>query len=300
MSRYWSFLFFLVPILGIATLLMAQFGVTPLESAWLPKSFTDAGDTIDQLFNGIHLLAAVILSGTVLSLGFALWKFDHRRNENLKARYFSHNTKLEIVWTIIPAFILVFLAFFQMKSWVENKMDRPMTSIDGQAVPVPPMVMVKAKRFGWEFYYAGADGIVETQDDIYIENLLVLPFGEDIVLQLESRDVIHSFYVPELRLKQDIVPGMTQFAWFNAREAGDLEIMCTELCGWGHYIMKADLRLVDRLAFDQWLADQQTALAPEYKSGLNPVAVGNSRTGSSPMPDERGLAINEHAADKTE
>ena len=271
MGRFWSILFFLVPILGIATIVMAQFGVAPLESAWLPRSFSDAGDTIDQLFNGIHLLSAVILTGTVLTIAWALWKFDHRRNDNAKARYFTHNTKLEIVWTIIPAFILVFLAFFQMKSWTENKMDRPTMTVAGQSVPVPPMVMVKAKRFGWEFYYAGDDGIVETQDDIFIENLLVLPVGEDIVLQMESRDVIHSFYVPELRLKQDIVPGMTQFAWFNSREAGDIEIMCTELCGWGHYIMKSDLRLVDRSTFDQWLAEQKSANAPELKSLQDPV-----------------------------
>jgi cytochrome c oxidase subunit 2 len=275
MSRYWSILFFLVPILGIATIVMAMYGITPLESAWLPKSITDAGDTIDLIFNGIHLLSAFILLGTVLTIGFALWKFDHRRNKTGKARYFTHNTKLEVVWTIIPAFILVFLAFFQMKSWTENKMERPMMTVNGESVRVPPMVMVKAKRFGWEFYYAGNDGIVETQDDIYIENLLVLPIGEDIVLQMESRDVIHSFYVPELRLKQDIVPGMTQFVWFNSREAVDIEIMCTELCGWGHYIMKADLRLVDRPTFNQWLAEQASAYTPEFELEEDPDLADN-------------------------
>ena len=261
MGRVWSILFFLVPILAIVTFLMAMYGVTPLETAWLPKSFTDAGDTIDQLFNGIHLLSAVILLGTGLAIGYALWKFDHRRND--KAAYFHHNTKLEIIWTIIPAFILVFLAFFQMKSWTENKMNRPTMTIGGEEVVRPPMVMVKAKRFGWEFYYAGADGLVETQDDIYIENLLVLPVGEDIVLQLESRDVIHSFFVPELRLKQDIVPGMTQFAWFNSKEVGDIEIICTELCGWGHYKMKADLRLVSMADFKNWLEEQSAEYQPE-------------------------------------
>lgn len=293
MGRFWSILFFLVPILGIATIVMAQLGVTPLESAWLPKSFSAAGDTIDQLFNGIHLLSAVILTGTVLTIGWTLWKFDHRQNDDAKARYFTHNTKLEIVWTIIPAFILVFLAFFQMKSWAENKMVRPTMTVDGQPVPVPPMVMVKAKRFGWEFYYAGDDGIVETQDDIYIENLLVLPAGEDIVLQMESRDVIHSLYVPELRLKQDIVPGMTQFAWFNSREVGNIEIMCTELCGWGHYIMKADLRLVNRSTFDQWLAEQNAANAPDLKPEQDPgVADDGSQSESAPQ-----LATSEQAGD---
>ena len=280
MSRFWSILFFIVPILGVATVVMAMLGVAPLETAWLPNSLSDSGDAIDRLFNGVHLLAAIILLGTGLMIGWVLWKFDHRRNNNAKAKYFRHNTKLEIVWTIIPGIILVLLAFFQMKSWSDNKMTKPSVVVDGQSVPLQPMVMIKAKRFGWEFHYAGDDGVVETADDIYIENLLVLPAGEDIVLQLESRDVIHSFCVPELRLKQDIVPGMTQFAWFNSRETAESEIMCTELCGWGHYIMKADLRLVSRQEFEQWLAEQKSSYLPEIRAEQNP-----AETASHPNND---------------
>ena len=67
-------------------------------------------------------------------------------------------------------------------------------------------------------------------------------------------------------MKQDIVPGMTQFAWFNSRDTGEIEIMCTELCGWGHYQMKADFRLVDRSTFDQWIAEQTAANLPQYKA----------------------------------
>ena len=272
MNRVWSVLFFLVPVLGIASVLMAMYGIAPLESAWLPKSLSQAGDTIDQLFNGIHLLAAFILAGTVFTIGWALWRFGDRQDPNAKARYITHNTKLEITWTVIPATILVFLAFFQMKSWAENKMNRPTVTVNGVSTFKPPMVMVKAKRFGWEFYYAGADGIVETQDDVFVENLLVLPVGEEIVLQMESRDVIHSFYVPELRLKQDIVPGMTQFVWFKAREEKDIEIMCTELCGWGHYMMKADLNFVSRAQFDAWIKEQESAYSPEFKNAVETTA----------------------------
>ena len=269
MSRIWSILFFLVPILGVATFLMATFDIAPLDRVGLPKSFSAAGDTIDQLYNGIHVLSAVILLGTGLVIGWILWRFDHRRMGNTKALHIHHNTRLEIIWTVIPAFILVFLAFFQMKSWSENKMERPTMEVGGETVMVPPMVMVKAKRFGWEFFYAGADGIVETEDDIFIENLLVLPAGEDVVLQLESRDVIHSFAVPELRLKQDVVPGMTQFVWFNSREVTkdkeSIEIMCTELCGWGHYKMKAELRLLEAGEFETWMDQQIADASPKYK-----------------------------------
>ena len=144
-------------------------------------------------------------------------------------------------------------------------MNRPTIEVGGEEIPKPPLLMVKAKQFGWEFHYAGADGKVETQDDLYIENMMVAPAGEDVVIQLESRDVIHSFFVPELRLKQDVVPGMTQFSWFNSRKTGEVEILCTELCGWGHYKMKANLRIVTRSEFDAWIEELAEASEPAYK-----------------------------------
>jgi cytochrome c oxidase subunit 2 len=264
MTRFWSILFFLVPILGVSAFVMAAFDIPPFQGCWLPGSVTDAGDTIDQLFNGVHYLAAVILLGTGLTLGWILWKFDHRNNTSSKALYIHSNQKLEIIWSLIPGVILVFLAFYQLNSWSENKVVRPTIERGGETIPKPPMLRVVAKQFGWEFYYPGPDGKLETQDDLYIENLMVVPSQQDVVMQLESRDVIHSFFVPELRLKQDVVPGMNQFSWFNARETGELEIYCTELCGWGHYKMKAELRIVSQSDFDQWLSELSSDYQPQY------------------------------------
>lgn len=234
---------------------MAINGAWPFAACQMPLSFSAAGQTIDNLFNGIHVLAVVILLGTGGAIGYVLWRFDHRRNPDGKASYVSHNTALELVWTLIPGIILVFLAFYQMNAWAENKMDRPTTTVAGVEQPTPPLVLVKAKQFGWEFHYAGADGVVETADDLYVEGLLVVPRGQDVVLQLESRDVIHSFFVPELRLKQDVVPGMRQFAWFNSNQTGEVDILCTELCGWGHYKMKARLRIVEPAEFESYVQD---------------------------------------------
>ena len=98
MNRFWSILFFLVPILAVGTFLLAQFGIWPFEKVWFGDSFSNAGKTIDEIFNGIHILSAVILLGTVLTIGYIIWKFDHRRfEEGAKASYFSHNTKLELI-----------------------------------------------------------------------------------------------------------------------------------------------------------------------------------------------------------
>ena len=271
MSRFWSLLFYSVPVLATVTFLMAVYGVWPFAACQMPPSFTTAGQTIDNLFNGIHVLAVVILLGTGAAIGFVLWRFDHRRNPDGKAAYFSHNTALELIWTFIPAVILVFLAFYQMQAWSDNKMVRPTKMVGGIEELTPPLVMVKAKQFGWEFHYAGADGEIETADDLYVEGLLVVPRGQDVVLQLESRDVIHSFFVPELRLKQDVVPGMSQFAWFNANQAGEVDILCTELCGWGHYKMKARLRIVEPAEFKSYIEDlQSTYEAPLVSSSKQP------------------------------
>lgn len=261
---------------------MAIYGVWPFAACQMPPSFSTAGETIDNLFNGIHVLAVVILLGTGGAIGYVLWRFDHRRNPEGKAKYFSHNTMLEVVWTLIPGFILVFLAFYQMNAWSENKMVRPTTLIGGIEEQTPPLVLVKAKQFGWEFHYAGTDGVVETADDLYVEGLLVVPRGEDVVLQLESRDVIHSFFVPELRLKQDVVPGMSQFAWFNANQTGEVDILCTELCGWGHYKMKARLRVVEPNEFKEYIEGlRSTYEAPLAGAAKLPSAISVADTGGA-------------------
>ncbi|MCH2182243.1 MAG: cytochrome c oxidase subunit II [Mariniblastus sp.] len=260
MNRFWSILFFLVPLLGTGTFLMAAWGMAPFQGAWLPENYSVAGKTIDHLFYLLCWISALIFIGTGIVIGWVLWRYDHRRQQ--RAHYFSHNFKLEMVWTIIPAIILVFIAFYQMNAWAETKMIRPTIMQNGQAVTKPPMVLVMAKRFGWEFHYAGPDGLIETADDDYIENELVLPIDTDIVLQLETRDVIHSFFVPQLRVKQDIVPGMKQFMWFRATSTAEMEIACTELCGWGHYTMQGRLRLVTPTDYQAWLAERRQRQTP--------------------------------------
>lgn len=257
--RLWSLLFCSVPGLATVTFLMATNGVWPLTACPLPPSLSDAGDAIDRLYYGIHWVAVVVLIGTLSAIGFVLWRFDHRRQPERKAKYFSHNGALEFAWTLIPGIILVLLAISQMDAWAENKMVRPTVSVAGQNVAVAPLVLVKAKQFGWEFHYPGPDGRIKTADDLYVEGLLVVPSNQDVVLQLESRDVIHSFFVPELRLKQDVVPGMSQLTWFHANQTDEVDILCAELCGWGHYKMKATLRIVSRSEFDAYINQLQSS-----------------------------------------
>jgi len=224
-----------------------------MKDTWLPENFSQSGQIIDNLFNMIHVVCAVIFLLTTTVLGYALWRFRGRAGD--KANYVHSNTLLEVIWSIIPAGILIFLSLYQYDSWAEDKMRRPIVETTGQ--PMPPQVKVIAKQFGWEFYYPGEDGTFGTVDDVYLENELYVPSDEAVVLQLESRDVIHSFFIPALRVKQDIVPGMKHFIWFEANGSDpndSYSIACTELCGWGHYKMKAWIRILPRKEFDAKMA----------------------------------------------
>ncbi|MFN5708441.1 MAG: cytochrome c oxidase subunit II [Planctomycetota bacterium] len=259
MYRFWGLLFFAVPIVGTIVYALAMLGVAPFAGLRLPANYNQAGVEIDHLYNVIHGIMAVVFVSTGLLLGWSVWRFGGRQlsgGQELGARYFTHSNLLELTWSVAAAGILVFLSLYQLNSWAENKLERPLVEIAGRMQPQPPLAKVVAKRFGWEFYHAGPDGRLDTPDDVYLENLLHVPFGEPVVLQLESRDVIHSFFVPGLRLKQDIVPGMQHFVWFKATSPVELEIICSELCGWGHYTMQARMQLVSRSDYDRWLAEQ--------------------------------------------
>jgi cytochrome c oxidase subunit 2 len=105
--------------------------------------------------------------------------------------------------------------------------------------------------------YPGADGVFGTWDDIESPHLFKVPADEDLVFILHSRDVLHSFFVPQFRLKQDAVPGMAIPMWFNATKNGTYDLICAELCGWGHYKMAGRVEVVSRDEYDAWMAEQQ-------------------------------------------
>ena len=121
-----------------------------------------------------------------------------------------------------------------------------------------PIVKVVARKFGWRFWYAGLDGELGTPDDFVLENELHLPMDEPLVVQLESEDVLHSFFLRNLRIKQDLVPGKKQFAWFTIvsekiEKEKVYDILCAELCGWGHSRMNGRLYPKTKSEFEEFL-----------------------------------------------
>jgi len=116
---------------------------------------------------------------------------------------------------------------------------------------------VTAEQFAWNIRYPGGDGRFETADDITTINQLHLPVQRTVLIHLKSKDVIHGFFVPQFRLKQDAVPGITGRLWVSATTTGNFEIACAELCGLGHYRMRGFLTIESPEAFQTWLAQAQ-------------------------------------------
>ena len=280
MGRFWSLLFLLIPILGVLAFVAAIFDLWPMNGGalsfptghWLPENVSEEGHVIDQLFMFILYLTGAVFVGTSLALFWFMWKYDAEKNpEPIKYTHGSHN--LEIVWSILPAVTLLFIAIYQMNAWADAKLRRPsLPGVDGKLgtkddVPKAPLLEVTARQFEWRLRYAGKDGQLGTADDIQTVNDMHRPANEDIVLTLKSQDVLHSFFLPNLRIKQDAVPGMKQFVWFRSTKTGIYDIVCAELCGWGHYKMRGRIIFEPQEKFDRWLADQ---FAEQERSEFKP------------------------------
>lgn len=244
-------------VLAVLAACVASFALAPQLGWWLPENHSTFGERIDALFELILWPVAFFL---VLTLGLLAWSVWRARPE-ARAQPPQHgDRRLELLWTLVPGAILLFLAVAQMDEWAELR-------YASRRPDVPVSARVVASQFDWRFVYPGRDGKLGTLDDLDAPYELVVPAGEPVVLELTSRDVIHSFFVPALRVKQDVLPGRSIDIWFEARapggpgDLGEHEILCAELCGWGHYKMAGKLRVVTREEHARELARLEAELA---------------------------------------
>jgi len=220
-------------------------------SWWLPEDVSTFGPSVDSLFYLIYYITGFtfLLVATVLVIFLILY----RHRDGRRAVYTHGNSTLEIIWTIIPALILVMLGFMSKGKWDLIKRNAP---------PADVLVRVTAKQFNWEILYPGPDGKFDTPDDVQIDNDLHVPVHKVVRVLLHSRDVIHSFFVPALRLKQDALPGDREIiVWFEATKPGEYEIPCAELCGFGHSGMKGTLIVHEPASYDAWLKEKWPQVA---------------------------------------
>jgi cytochrome c oxidase subunit 2 len=212
---------------------------------WLPEGVSTYAHDIDRIFYVIYYITGLVF---ILVTVLLVWFLIRYRQQPGRPAVYSHgNVGLELLWTIIPTLVFVTLFLVSQTTWARIKAFVP---------PVDVEVRLTAKQFSWEFHYPGVDGQFDTTDDKKLQAELHVPVNKVVRVVMQSEDVIHSFFVPTLRLKQDTVPGHKIPVWFEATKPGRYEIPCAELCGPGHSGMKGWLTVHTPEAYQQWLTAQ--------------------------------------------
>lgn len=227
---------------------------------WFPENISTFGGDIDHVFSLIYYIVGFWF---LLTEGVLLYFIiRYRRRAGQPAVYSRGDSWSELAWIFVPVAIVLALdlgiEFASGPVWAHIKEQQPPGGVEVQAT---------GKQFNWSFTYPGPDGKFDTDDDVTVDNELHVPLGQNVHVTLQSKDVIHSFFIPNVRLKQDVLPGRTIRAWFNAVKPGRYEIACAELCGFGHYNMRAFLIVHPPQEYQQWInehwpAADGTAAAP--------------------------------------
>ena len=206
-----------------------------LAGFWLPRQASTTAPTVDSVFNLVTWIAIVFFALITITLAVFVWKYRSRPGHAALPSA-DHNQKLEITWTVIPVLIVIWIFWEGFAGYLD--------------LSTPPKnayeVQVLGQKWKWLFTYP--NGVVD-------DNLHVPP-GEPVRLVMTSQDVIHSFFVPDFRIKRDAVPGRYEKQWFQANAPGEYQVFCAEYCGTSHSGMLAKV-IVHRTRpdFDKWLED---------------------------------------------
>jgi cytochrome c oxidase subunit 2 len=216
----------------------------------LPSSASTYAGDIDFIYYLILVITGIAF--LVVEGGLLWFIFKYRARPGRKAHYTHGSTKAEIIWTAVPAVTVVIIGLMSGGVWNTVK---GRNSVPADAIPYG----IHGQQFEWNVTYRGLDGQLGTGDDFVVRNQLHIPVNQPVVMRMTAEDVIHSLFIPAFRVKQDAMPGMSINVWFEATETGEFEIACAELCGLGHYRMKAMVTVHSAEDYQQWLADQAAA-----------------------------------------
>lgn len=243
---------------------------------WLPIDISTHGGRIDQLIIVIHWIMGLLFAGWFLFLIYTLFKFRARpgHKADYHTKHFKAPTVLEVMVAVTE---VILLTAFSFPIWHSYTQERP---------PADKALHVKvvAEQFAWNVHYPGADRVFGKSDpklmnasnplgldpddpvgadDIATINQLHIPVNTPVIVDLTSKDVIHSFALPVMRVKQDAIPGQKISIWFEAVKSGEFEIACAQLCGLGHYRMRGFFIVDEKDKFDAWMAEQMAMKTPE-------------------------------------
>jgi cytochrome c oxidase subunit 2 len=209
---------------------------------WFPVRASVQADRQDTLYLALLIMSSYIFALVVCFLVYSIWKFRAPPGDWTDGPPIHGNTVLEVIWTLIPLVIVVSFAVYGGWVLVKNEAKPPKGGLQ---------VGVLGQQFAWSFTYPNG---VKT-------GILYLPVGQEIQFNITARedDVIHSFYVPEFRVKADAVPGIMNHTYAHTTRTGTYALICTELCGIGHSQMRAIVRVLPEKVFNSWLASAKSA-----------------------------------------
>lgn len=234
---------------------------------WPPDPITSFGREIDRQFFRTFVIVGIVFVLSQLALGWVVFRY---RDTGGRAVYSHGNNTMEFLWTLATAVLFIGLGVYAEKAWAE-------VHFRG-ASPGALQIEVQGQQFKWYFRYPGPDGKFGRIDAKYVDDsaqnffgldpndavtkddivtpVVAVPANREVELILRSKDVTHSFFVRELRLKQDAVPGMLIHIHFTPTQVGQYEIACAELCGLGHHQMRSFLTVMSEADYQNWLREQ--------------------------------------------
>jgi len=215
---------------------------------WFPVQASGEAKKIDTLWDVLIVASVPVFVLVQTIVLYSVWKFRMKPGEELKDGPPIHgNTRLEIIWTAIPAILLVGLCSY---AYVV------LHDIEDASADASMNVRVVGEQFTWNFWYPGEGGGKEVRT-----SELYLPVGTEVKFTVQSKDVIHDFWVPAFREKIDAVPGIDTHYAVETTRAGNYPVVCAELCGLGHSTMRQTAHVVSKQEFDSWLSDLRAKAA---------------------------------------
>lgn len=261
--------FMAMPSLGVAQTL-EKIGVPVPDGTGFQPASTELAREAQWLDHMINMIIFGITAFVTLLLLYVIVRFNRRANPT-PAR-FTHNTPIEIAWTLIPVLVLVFIGSFSLPALWKS-----------QTMPVADItIKATGQQWFWSYEYVGEDvafdsfmlekeqlaaaGYAESDYLLATDTAIVVPVGKNIVMQVTAADVIHAWTIPAFGVKQDGVPGRLAQLWFNAEKEGVYFGQCSELCGKNHAYMPITVKVVDQATYDAWLAKAKSG---DYLLALN-------------------------------
>lgn len=251
-------------LFGLATVALVAASTYYFMKDWLPP-LASTRTEIDAAIRITLFVTGLVFVATNLLLAYFGWRYQDR--PGARAAYWHDNNRLEWSWSLVTAGILAAFLFSALTLWAKVKSAPPADAM---------LVEVTGQQFAWNVRYPGPDGVlgrtdhaVATQenpiglvaddpaskDDVLLLNNMYLPQDRPVRVNVRSMDVIHSFFLPHFRVKQDAMPGMTIEIWFVPNKAGTYDLACAEHCGLGHYRMRGQVHVVAAADFDRSLAE---------------------------------------------